>query len=269
MNTVLGLDASFARLDRAFFAQAKALGYRILIQGCWTGGFENNTALREVAEANLRDAQAEGLIVAVYSNANPWYSIATSVAVTRTNAGGMWDAIRVVAVDVEIDGTLEPSIYDLAVAFEQEGKKVCIYTGAWVYDRAGQPDWSRLARWPLWVCDTRNHDPRLDTAAVIGPWTRDRLIGRQYDTESGLLCKEVDLDTFAPDFFEGENMATLEELQAAIDKERADRELGASWLAAAIAYQQAGLAQHEADTLRHLDSKTYQNLDERLKAIGR
>jgi hypothetical protein len=58
---------------------------------------------------------------------------------------------------------------------------------------------------------------------------------------------------------------TLEDLgkvEAAIEKERQDRETGAAWIVAALAY-------HKADALRHLDSNTYQNLDDMLKKLGR
>lgn len=55
-----------------------------------------------------------------------------------------------------------------------------------------------------------------------------------------------------------ETMPTLEELEQAINKERADRETGAAWLSAANAYQDAAikqlrdaLAAHKADTRVH------------------
>lgn len=210
MTEVAGLDASFARLDSAFFVQAKALGHRVFGQDCWAGGYANNADLRDVAEVNLRDAEATGLIPVIYSNANSWWPVATSVAETKANAGAMWGRVRIVTVDAEIAEISEANIYDLAVAFEQEGKKVCIYCGQWVWEREGSPAWSSLSRFPLWTSDTLSHDPSLATARRYGPWVQGQVIGRQYDTDSGLLDREVDLNTFALDFFEEEPMVSLE-----------------------------------------------------------
>jgi hypothetical protein len=178
------------------------MGHRVFAQDCWAGGYENNEALRVVAEANLQNAKAAGLIPVIYSNANPWWPVVTSVLETKANAGAMWDAVRIVGVDAEIAGISEANIYDLAVAFEAKGKKVCIYCGKWVWDRAGQPAWASLARFPLWTSDTIQHDPALATARRYGPWLDGQLVGRQYDTDSGLLGKEVDLNTFDSSFFE-------------------------------------------------------------------
>jgi len=202
---VLGLDASFATINQATFTRMKGLGYGIFIEDCWTGGYANNPSLRAVAEPNLRNAQAAGLIIAIYSNANPWYDVQTSVRETKANAGGMWDAVKVVAVDLEIAGTTEQQAFDLGLAFEAEGKKVCVYTARWVHDRDGNPPWTRLARWPLWVCQA-DKKPDIGTTRPVASWSATQIIGKQFDTDTGLFGKAVDLNMFEESFFEEEDM---------------------------------------------------------------
>lgn len=107
---------------------------------------------------------------------------------------------------------------------------------------------------PSWVADY-DYDPNMLTCSeLVDGW---RPVMKQYSDTASLCGQSVCLN-----WVQEENMPTLEELEAAIAKERTDRELGASWLAAAHAY-------HEADRAAHLDSATYRKLDDLLKSLGR
>ena len=150
---MLGIDFSFSRIERDDFRRFYDAGYRVAIQDLWTGGYLNNQGLKNVAALNLADAQAEGFIIAGYSNASPWYSTEVSLKETIANAGAMWDNLDVVAVDVEIAALPTERIWHLAQALEAAGKRVCIYTGWWYYNGEGRPDWSDLYRYPQWLAD--------------------------------------------------------------------------------------------------------------------
>jgi len=126
-----GLDTAFSRVSRQWCRSRYEEGYRVAVQDLWTGGYGNNQQLRDVAEANLEDFANAGFFIGGYINANPWYDIDVCLENARLNAGGMWDILTVVAVDVELDGIIEADIKDMCAAVRSAGKKDPIYSAAW------------------------------------------------------------------------------------------------------------------------------------------
>ena len=106
---------------------------------------------------------------------------------------------------------------------------------------------------PSWVADY-DYDPSMLTCSELVDGWRPTI--KQY-SDSVSLCGQ----TVCLNWVQEETMPTLEELEAAIAKERADRELGAAWLSAAIAYADAGAKAHKGDKLPHLDSEALRRLD--------
>ena len=106
---------------------------------------------------------------------------------------------------------------------------------------------------PSWVADY-DYDPSMLTCSELVDGWRPSI--KQYSDSVSLFGQTVCLN-----WVQEEEMPSLEQLEAAIAKERADREIGASWLSAAIAY-------HAADKKPHIDSERLRKLDELYEKYG-
>lgn len=241
MRITYGIDASFSRINRQTFQRFYDDGYRVFVQCLWTGGYASNDGIQAVAALNLYDAKEVGFVIAGYSNANPWWSVGQSVIATKANAGMMWPHIDVVAVDVELEGTTEQQILDLCEALEGEGKRVCIYSARWFYRQSGSPDWSRLAKYPLWNA-WYDDDPDIDFEhSPYGPWTMAQVVGEQYGGATINHSISVDLNVFDEEFWMG---VTEERIRQIAREEDEDENSRINVLLAAMEYRNraAGLA---------------------------
>lgn len=230
MIWVKGYDASFSRLTRDVHRQLREAGYTIFVQALWTGGFGANNQLKQVAEANLLDAIAEGQTVGGYINTSPWFTPEVSLRNAKLNAGDAWGKLQVVANDVEITEKLpvEEQVKKTCELIEAEGKRCPIYSAYWYWVvRLGNPQWPWLryrAIWPAYY----DQEPDIDFAAAPwGPWTVDDVVGEQYQGTTDVLAgdpiellphrspvcpndhsrllAQVDLNTFDADYWGGDD----------------------------------------------------------------
>ncbi len=203
---VPGVDVAFSRVSRQWCRDRRAEGCRVFVQDLWTGGYENNTQLHKVATANLDNAQAEGLIIAGYCNASPWFPAETSVFESRMHAGHMWDALDVVVCDVEINGLTEQQVKDTCTRLEDFGKKVPIYSAAWFWHSMGNPQWPWLNDHKLWEANY-DEDPDIDFGhRRFGPWELADVMGEQYQGTTNIDGVDVDLNVFDLSYFEEGDM---------------------------------------------------------------
>ena len=218
MTWVYGADASFSRVTQPEFQVLKEqYGIRVFVQCLWTGGYANNDALRQVAEPNINDAAAVGLIPAGYSNSSPWYGSTkwwppdVTLKETKKNAGAAWPGLTVVSNDVETRGLTERCIRETQEALESEGKRVPIYTARWFWHGVlGNPMWSWAGQRQLWNA-YYDDDPDIDFMnAPYGPWTQDKVIGEQYKNTTYIGDDGYDFNVFNQDYFTigGNDMVT-------------------------------------------------------------
>lgn len=206
-NWVKGVDLAFSRAKRPWWRARYQEGYRVCVQNLWTGGYGNNARIREVAEPNLADAQAEGFVIAGYGNANPWYPPDLCVSEITLNAGPMWNALRIVAEDVEIPDVTEMHIRGLCNALESEGKLVPFYSAAWFWkDTIGNPTWPWLKTHKVWEA-YYDGDPDIDFLnRRFGPWELADVVGEQYQGTTIIDGVDVDLNVFDLGYWGGEDM---------------------------------------------------------------
>lgn len=219
---VPGLDVAFSRVSRDWCRRRRAEGYCIFVQDLWTGGYANNERLRMVAASNLADAQAEDIIIAGYVNASPWFDAGISVEQAKLNAGSMWDALDVVACDVEITELLatEAQIKDTCDLLGRAGKRTPIYTACWFWNtHLGNPSWPWLREHKIWAAYW-DRDPDIDWDQWrFGPWTIDDLCGQQYQGTTAIqsdgISVDVDLNVFDLGYFQEEEQMNEAEVKAA------------------------------------------------------
>jgi hypothetical protein len=256
---VLGVDCSFHELTRQQAEELALAGVAVWVQCLWTGAQSPR-----YAQSNLDIAAGVGLIVAGYGSLSEGaqdglYHAAHTIAAVRPST---WDSLRFVATDVELDGIANSAIRQMVDRLYEAGQRRVIYTsfGCWVYKQRNPQDFTDCLLWNAYWDGSGDVD---FPALPFGGFKPDQVLGEQWSGGYTFPCGAyADRNTFRVDLLKEEDMATLEELVAAIEKEHQDRETGAGWIAAALAY-------HKADALRHLDSNTYQNLDDMLKKLGR
>jgi len=190
MGWVLGLEVSLSRLDGQWWAQVPPWGPlgrpRVLVQNLWPGGWADAEAYRRVAEPNLRDARQAGMLTAAYLVASPWHGPDVNLAEARRRAGGEWEHLKALFVDVEAiqweEGVYFPSpeqTWELLEACAATGLPVGLYTGRWFWARYyGDDAHPRWRRWPLW-------NALYSPAPVLGgpgygPWRGQDVVGASF-----------------------------------------------------------------------------------------
>lgn len=201
MAWVKGLDLSFSPTTPEWWARRRTEGYEIAGQCLWTGGYQNNDQLREVAEPNLRYARESGFTTFGYVNAGPWFAAEQCIAEAKRNAGAEWEPRLPIAVDVEIDGVAEDGVQEMCEGLHREIDKVCIYSARWFWvGHLGDPQWDWLVTLPLWVAQYDGR-PDLEGLTTFGPWQRDAVVGKQYRGTTVIEDVAVDLNVFDGDWF--------------------------------------------------------------------
>jgi hypothetical protein len=249
---VLGVDASFHVLTRQQAEELALAGVAIWVQCLWTGAQSPR-----YAQSNLDIAAATGLITAGYGSLSEnaqdgLYHAEHTIAAVRAST---WDSLRFVATDVELDGIANLAIRQMVDRLYEAGKRRVIYTsfGCWVYKEGNPQDFTDCLLWNAYWDGAGDVD---FPALPFGGWKLEQVLGEQWSGGYTFPCGAyTDRNTFRVDLLKEDNMPTLEELEAAIKKERTDRETGAAWLAAALAY-------HKADRGPHIDSARMRELDE-------
>lgn len=198
-----GLDLSFSATSRAWWADRRAEGFRVMSQCLWTGG-----VIPQVAHENLSNAKAERFIITGYTNTK-LAGGDVAIAKAKEAARDLWGSLYQVQVDVEIPGVREVDIYNAVVPLEGMGKRPCIYSANWFWKGVlGNPTWPWLKSYPLWNA-YYDDDPDYDFwRAPYGPWDMGDLIGEQYTGTTRLAGVDVDLNEFKDSFFE-EDVMTL------------------------------------------------------------
>jgi len=222
-EAILGLDLSFSRLpeDEAWAVGAgKILGrpVRALVQNLWTGW-----RTPEAAWGNLeRMARWAGVGAGVYIVVNPGLEPQKLVPLLLSRAFERHPGVRWAFLDVEPSPTIPAggltggTILRWAEAVlswrEREGAmglRLGVYTGLWVWERAGRPDWSGLLRFPLWLARYTGRFPEpLPREASFGPY-RWEMAGWQYQGTTmvrvaGFGPVAVDLNAFHREAWETE-----------------------------------------------------------------
>jgi len=205
-NWVKGLDVSFSQTSYQWWKDRADEGYRVAGQCLWTGGYQNNAQLREVAELNLRCAREAGLLTIGYTNASPWFNTGVSLSETLRNAGEEWQYLKAVAVDVEIDGLTLASIANMIAAVDDAvpaGVLVPIYSARWFWaGHLGDPhDFADRLIWNAY------YDSDLDVDFPSWPYGGfSRVFGEQYQGTTEIDGVSVDLNVFDLDLLEVGNM---------------------------------------------------------------
>jgi hypothetical protein len=255
---VLGADASFHELTRQQAEELALAGVTVWVQCLWTGAQSPR-----YAQSNLDIAAGVGLIPAGYGSLSEGaqdglYHVEHTIAAVQPRT---WDSLRFVATDVELDGIANVAIRQMVDRLYEAGKRRLIYTsfGCWVYKQGNPQDFTDCLLWNAYWDGSGD----VDFASLpFGGWTIEQVLGEQWSGGYTFPCGAyVDRNTFRVDLLKEDDMATLEELQAAIEKERQDRETGAGWLAAALAY-------HKADKGPHIDSARMRQLDEMYERLN-
>lgn len=186
------VDLSFSRVSPDWCRIRRLEGFDMFIQCLWLGGHQDNSGIRAVAQANLKDAREAGFITAGYLNTNPWFEAAISLAEAQRNAGAEWDSLAYVFNDVEIDGVTEAQIKAHCEAITAAQKKISIYSAKWFWDKIGNPKWPWLLDYPLWAAQY-DGDPKAPIR-LFGPWKE--VFGKQYQGTTNLDGVSVDLNEF-------------------------------------------------------------------------
>lgn len=196
MTWVKGFDMSFDSPPMRWWGK-QSQNNKVFVQCAWTGGYASYDALRNVARGNLEAARAVGMKTAVYVNANPWYSAQESLQRAIDAIGQeQWDALKVVAVDWEIQGTTVDHVDALCSEIEASGREAPIYSALWIVGTNNDP---RLKERKAWLADW-DRDPSIATTALCGPWGLADLVGKQYRSTT-VQRVAVDLDTFLLEYF--------------------------------------------------------------------
>ena len=254
-----GVDASYDTLDDAEAKRLRAAGVQVWAQCLWTGS--DPPAPRVT---NLRVALNNGFIIAGYISLTASQSGIWHVERGRASVpDDIWDALALVFIDVELDGIRNSNIRQAADRLLELGKRRAIYTSynAWVNKQGNPTNFTDCLLWDAnWTGVAGVTYPRL-----YGGWILADIVGQQWSGGQNVEGVFVDRDSFVRELLvpqEEENMPTLDELAAAIAKERADRELGAAMIVAKIAYVEAAAKAHVDDTLPHLDNAMLQRMDD-------
>ena len=187
------LDLSFSSASIAWCQAQKVAGWALLIQNLWTG-----VSTPSPARANLANAWQAGMLTAGYTVVNNLSGV-TAINKAATAAGPEWAHLAFVSVDVEVT-TTAAIVREAVDGLRAQGKKVCIYTGGWFWNRfnlAGH-DFSDV---PCWLADYDGNSA-MDTAplAKLGP-----VIGKQYKNSHDLGGVTVDANTFNASFIQEES----------------------------------------------------------------
>ena len=191
----LVVDFSFDRLTPALIATMKAAGVRGGIQCLWTGA--GYPAYRV---ENLRTAQQNGFPMAAY------YSVASAMsgslhawAARKDVPSDLWDALKFVAVGVELPGLSMSSHIENALAANLGyGKGPIIYTSL--------EKWVNLLHFTThpanaWLWNAYgDKDPDIDFSGYAG-WTKADLAGEQFHLDHNEFGMAVDLDMFWESLF--------------------------------------------------------------------
>ena len=171
---------------------AKRRGCGLAIVGAWHGTHGNPRC-----QDSLASAKAVGLELGTYAVLNGALGDET-IRHAKFVCGSQWEAIRFVALDLELDGVTFETISSAAAMVASEGKQVCIYSAAWFWTpqaHLGNPTWGADLGLKLWDADyTRK--PALVLPEPYGGWTDCDVIGHQFqdsNTRMGLNC---DLSVF-------------------------------------------------------------------------
>lgn len=191
LSTILALDMSVwggvFTLQEA--QEAVHLGYKLTIVGGWHGGTKN-----QYARESLANARTAGMMIATYTILN---SIPGAFAVDRCReaCGDMWDHLKFVALDCEVDGITKATIRDAEVHALALGHQPIIYTGRWWWvGHFGNPqDFKHLPLWHSYY----DLDPDIDFGRMqYGGWTMADLIGEQFQGTTIVAGQSVDKNVF-------------------------------------------------------------------------
>src|SRR3989304_954992 len=122
------LDLSFSAASIAWCQAQRAAGWALLIQDLWTG-----VSTPSPARANLANARQAGMLTAGYTVVNNLSGV-TAINKAATAAGPEWAHLAFVSVDVEVT-TTAAIVREAVDGLRAQGKKVCIYTGGWFWNR--------------------------------------------------------------------------------------------------------------------------------------
>ncbi len=214
---MLGIDASFSRIDRFTFREFYKDGYRVFVQDLWLGGYgtppANQEALKRVAASNLQDALDEGFIIKVYYNCSPWYDASISLLEAKAAASYMWPLITQLYLDVEIDGVSVDNVQNhlALLKVQPDIAKTGIYTrrNFWIDQLGNSVEFSNE---PLWDA---NYNDKIGISPVdYGGWIKAD--AHQYRGTTNLYGVDVDLNFFDEVDMGSEVESRLVALEAAI-----------------------------------------------------
>jgi hypothetical protein len=206
-RTIYGIDVSYSRLTPGWLAARPQVA--VVVQNVWTGG-----RVPQVAAANLQVARDAGRVAACYVVASPWYGPGAALTAIKRQLGGLWDTIRIAAVDVETmratpqspaEWPSQERVWEYIDALRSEGKTICLYTARWFwtgyYGNDADPRWASV---PLWYMDA-TREPRQELLPPnFGPWGQEQVVGRQYNLDVTIDGVNLDENAFDPAFWGGE-----------------------------------------------------------------
>lgn len=191
MSWIRGVDGSCTELTPAIVVKLRAAGVEVWWQCLWTGRERPATAI-----ANLETARAGGMTIAGYCSVtavNPgwWHANNAREGVPDD----LWDALRVVPCDVELDNIPDATIRQCVDRLLELGKRRAIYTSydAWVNKQGDSRAFGDcLLCNALW-----DEDPDVDFGSLpYGPWTVDQVLLEQYTGGGDVEGVNVDRDVW-------------------------------------------------------------------------
>lgn len=162
-------------------------GLGLAIAELWTGRTDNF-----YANSTLGVAHVDGMMVAGRAVLNDLPGAMTISLARRACESEIWEALRFVALGVEMRGVTAKTVADAAEAVQADGLRPIIHTSRWFWaGRLGNPDWA--SHLPLWHSDYDGKDT-LRFPKPYGGWTC--LAGKQYQDANTLLNFSSELSVF-------------------------------------------------------------------------
>jgi len=196
---VKGIDVSYGRLTVDTCQRLWDDGVRVVWQCLWTGAEQPSVRVE-----NLRMAHEFGFIICGYISVAGHHDGGWHVQHGRAGVpGDLWDALRLVVVDVELVGIPNSIIHEAVELLFAYGKRRAIYTSfhAWVELQGDPWDFTNcLLCNALWDDDEDFDFPSLS----YGNWKPEQVVCEQYAGGADVFGVNADRDMWDEDLLKGD-----------------------------------------------------------------
>lgn len=190
------LDGSYANLSPERAAGLNAEGYKLWVQCAWTAAEAPSTRV-----TNLRNAYNAGMAIAIYISLSSAQSGAYHFAKGIEGIpADLWDALKFIAIDVELPGIRYRDIKEALEQCRAWGKKPVVYTNYNSWRNHVEPSNPPAPRWDDGVAELWNAfwdvNPDVDFPSLpFGDWTPDEVLMEQWSGGTSISDVFVDQNT--------------------------------------------------------------------------